>query len=341
MAIAYDAGSSSAPASGSSSATFSHVVASGSDRILVVGTLGRSSDSNRVVTGVTYGGNALTFLRADENGLGSGNISRTELWYRVAPTAGTADVVVTFTGAVTSVVAAAAMSFTGVDQASPIDAQGTHAENGVTSVTTDITTVADNAWALDFIFQSGGADLTAGAGQTERVEATAVSRTIGMSTEGPQTPAGAVTMSWSWTLSAGAIYSLASLKPATGGDTTAPILTSPTGSATGTTTATVGATTDEGNGTMYAVVTTTATTPSAAQVEAGQNHTGAAAAWSGSVAVSSTGAKTLNATGLASSTAYYAHVEHKDAASNQSNVVTSSSFTTVGQSRRAMMLGIG
>jgi hypothetical protein len=46
------------------------------------------------------------------------------------------------------------------------------------------------------------------------------------------------------------------------------------------------------------------------------------------VAVSSTGAKTLNATGLTASTTYYGHVVHTDAATNDSNRVSSSSFTT-------------
>lgn len=113
-----------------------------------------------------------------------------------------------------------------------------------------------------------------------------------------------------------------------GGDTTAPVLTSPTATATGATTATVGATTDEGNGTLYAVVTAGATTPSAAQVIAGQDSAGAAAAATGSVAVSSTGAKTIGITGLTASTSYYAHLCHRDAASNSSNVVTSAQFTT-------------
>lgn len=112
------------------------------------------------------------------------------------------------------------------------------------------------------------------------------------------------------------------------GDTTAPTLTSPTGTQTGPTTATVGATTDEGNGTLYAVVTASATAPSVAQIKAGQNESGAAAVWSGSVAVSSTGAKTLNATGLTASTSYYAHLVHADSAGNNSNVVSSAQFTT-------------
>lgn len=122
------------------------------------------------------------------------------------------------------------------------------------------------------------------------------------------------------------------------GDSTPPVLTSPVGTQTGSTTATVGATTDEGNGTLYAVVTTSATAPSAAQIEAGEDHTGAAAAWDGSVAVASPGAKTLNATGLAASTSYYAHLLHVDAAANDSNIVSSAQFTTAAAGGSAALL---
>jgi hypothetical protein len=113
-----------------------------------------------------------------------------------------------------------------------------------------------------------------------------------------------------------------------GGDTTAPVLSSPVGTATGATTATVGATTDEGNGTLYVVVTTSATQPSIAQIKAGNDHTGSAAVFDDSQTVTSTGAKTFSATGLTASTTYYAHLVHTDAASNDSNRVSSSSFTT-------------
>lgn len=116
------------------------------------------------------------------------------------------------------------------------------------------------------------------------------------------------------------------------GDSTAPVLSSPTGSATSSSTATVEATTDEGNGTMYAVVTTSSTQPSVAQIKAGQDHTGAAAVWSGSQAVSTTGAKTFSATGLSVATVHYAHLVHTDAAANDSNRVSSAEFTTYQRS---------
>lgn len=111
-------------------------------------------------------------------------------------------------------------------------------------------------------------------------------------------------------------------------DTTAPTLSGASGTKTGATSATGSVTTDEGNGTLYAVSTTSATAPSAAQVKAGQTHTGATAPWAGSQAVSSTGSKSVTVTGLSASTTYYLHYMHEDAAANQSTVATSSGFTT-------------
>jgi hypothetical protein len=110
-------------------------------------------------------------------------------------------------------------------------------------------------------------------------------------------------------------------------DTTAPVLSSPVGTQTGSTTATVGATTDE-VGTLYAVITTTNTQPTIAQIKAGQNASGAAAAYAANQNVTVVGAKTFAATGLTPSTAYYSHLIETDAAGNDSNIVTSSSFTT-------------
>lgn len=112
------------------------------------------------------------------------------------------------------------------------------------------------------------------------------------------------------------------------GDIVAPSLTSPSATKTGSTTATGAVTTDKANGTLYWVLTTSATPPSAAQVKAGQNDTGAAAAKSGSQAVSATGVQNLSYTALTAATTYYAYYMHEDASSNQSNVAAAASFTT-------------
>lgn len=111
-------------------------------------------------------------------------------------------------------------------------------------------------------------------------------------------------------------------------DTTAPTLTSVGAVVESNALAVISATTDEANGTMYLVVTTSSTPPSAAQVRAGQDHTGAAAVFAGNQAIGSTGVKTFNATGLTQLTGYYGYVHHRDAANNDSDVETTGLFTT-------------
>lgn len=111
------------------------------------------------------------------------------------------------------------------------------------------------------------------------------------------------------------------------GDTTAPVLSAASGTVTGTTTATLAVTTDEGNGTLYGVATTSATAPSAAQVRAGQDNSGVAAAFAANQTVSATGSQSIAATGLTASTTYTVHFTQRDAAGNDSAVVSSATFT--------------
>ena len=111
-------------------------------------------------------------------------------------------------------------------------------------------------------------------------------------------------------------------------DVTAPTLSGASDDAASATTASLGVSTNEANGTLYWVVSSSATPPSAAQVKAGQMHTGAAAAASGSQAVSATGVQVATATGLVAATTYYGHLMHEDAAANQSSVASGDGFTT-------------
>jgi hypothetical protein len=97
----------------------------------------------------------------------------------------------------------------------------------------------------------------------------------------------------------------------------------------GTTDAALTVDTNEGNGTLYWVISTSSSAPSKAQVKAGQMHTGAAAADSGSQAVSGTGTQTISGeSGLTASTTYYAHFMHEDSSANQSDVASGNGFTT-------------
>jgi hypothetical protein len=99
-----------------------------------------------------------------------------------------------------------------------------------------------------------------------------------------------------------------SLEPGSGG--TDPTLSDPVFTATGSTTGTAEVDTDVAAGTLYCVITTSATTPSDAQIMDGEDHTGAAAAWDGSDATPTVGTNTFSPTGLSPSTTYYAHFHH-------------------------------
>jgi hypothetical protein len=96
------------------------------------------------------------------------------------------------------------------------------------------------------------------------------------------------------------------------------------------TTATLTVTTDEGNGTLYAVAVASAdSAPSATQIRAGQNAAGSAAPYAGNQAVVATGVKTFSATGLTAATAYKAYYAQQDAVGNNSAAsAASSTFTT-------------
>ena len=108
----------------------------------------------------------------------------------------------------------------------------------------------------------------------------------------------------------------------------APILTNPTDTATGQTTATLTVTTDTTNGTLYSICTNTAGQPSAAQVKAGKNILGNNAAFANSVAVTSTGVKTILPDNLTASIFYTAYFAHENSNGQISLVSAGDGFTT-------------
>jgi len=104
--------------------------------------------------------------------------------------------------------------------------------------------------------------------------------------------------------------------PASAADTTAPTLTSPTGTATGSTTADGTVVTNEANGALKYLFSVNATESDAA-ILAGSSQP-----------VTATGTQSVSTTGLTAATTYYVFYIHTDAAGNQSTQVRSASFTT-------------
>ena len=183
--------------------------------------------------------------------------------------------------------------------------------------------VGSSAWALTSAGGSGlttinsstgvpGGTLTATPGTYTVTVTKTDSSTAGTNPTGGGAPPQTIVRSITITVSAGA-------------DTTPPTLSSAS-AAGGVATCSGSVSTNEGNGTLYTVFCASATPPTALQVEAGQDNTGAAALRAVSQAVSLSGAQTVPAGAISAGTRY-AYFMHKDAAGNRSSVVASASIT--------------
>lgn len=146
----------------------------------------------------------------------------------------------------------------------------------------------------------------------------------GLTVAGTYTTAGSYSYTLKVTDNLGTTANLSvTMTVSTPADTTPPVLSASSASQTGPTTATIGVTTNEAGGTLYFFVSTSSSPPSAANLKSGSGSV-----TSGSLAISSTGAKTRNLTQLSASTQYYAHWLHRDAAGNDSTILSGPGFTT-------------
>ncbi|MGH7408186.1 MAG: DUF2341 domain-containing protein [Candidatus Methylomirabilales bacterium] len=203
-----------------SSLTISHTT-SGTNRLMLVGVSITDDGAGGApsVSSITYNGVGLSSVGSRAT---SDSSARIEIWRLVAPATGANNVVVTLSSD-PHAMTVGVMTFTGVDQSTPL---GTFA-----SATSDITSsvsvaVASAAGELVFdtmvLESSSNRDLIPGAGQTERwdlFQAGLAGETS--SNGGGSTAAGAasVTMSWSFPVDKSAIGGV-SIKPA-GATTTA------------------------------------------------------------------------------------------------------------------------
>lgn len=169
--------------------TYSHTV-SGTDRLLIV-TAGIRDTTLDEITGITYAGAAMT--KADGRNRSGGLVDvRSELWYLVAPATGTNNVVITGSAGFTRI-STSAMSYTGVDQTSPIEAQG-WAEGLSSPASASATSLTAGAWAVNSVVSRDTTASTPGTGETERADTSAgTSHRHIAGHKGPVSP-GSVTM---------------------------------------------------------------------------------------------------------------------------------------------------
>lgn len=187
MAIALDTSTRSSITTGTS-ITWAHTV-TGSDTMGFAGAAegGTSSD---LLTGITWNGSAMTAA-------GTGKVqvpadAWVYLYYVVAPTTG--NIVASFSGTVTDAYGYGA-SYTGAKQTGQPDGSTTNTGSTINSLTTSVTTTADNSWGV-LIGGSSNYTLGADTGYTERQASGAtggIGSTFGDS-NGPKTPAGSLSL---------------------------------------------------------------------------------------------------------------------------------------------------
>jgi len=177
---------------GATSLTWSDTVAAGTDRAMFVELA--IDGLGALVTGVTYGGVALTQV-----GRATGNHA-SEIWRLVNPTVGTANIVASFGG--TTAAAGGTVTFNGVDQSNPT---GTFVGNAGTSATMSVTAAsAAGDTVIDVEHWTGSAPgYTLGNGQTYQW-AFSNSTLLGAST----TAAGAPSVTMSSTVSTSAEWDM-------------------------------------------------------------------------------------------------------------------------------------
>ena len=213
MAIAEDA-TSSATASSSSSLTFSHTC-TGSERLLLVAV------SHVVIfddvpgtQSVTYNGVSMTSIASTNISTGFGRVL-TQLFRLVAPATGAHDIVVTFSKTA-YLGPTCAISYTGVDQTTPVDTGST--DNDATGGTSIVISSASGDLVLD-CYGLGVSNVSEAVGADQTVE---VSTDTGMGLYISSEPGGAsITMSWSNTDNGPANQVAVNINAASGGGGTA------------------------------------------------------------------------------------------------------------------------
>lgn len=177
-----------------------------SDRILIVAI---SKQNNAAISSVEYDGEALTNIRSDD--IDGNTAAHTSLWYLVDPHTGTHDVVIQ-AGVLDAPVVVGVISFTGVDQTNPIDAQNGSTGTSTTPATS-VTTVTNEAWVVDVVSTNGGTT-SVGPGQVERWNDIQGGTTRGSGSTEFTSLAGTFQMSWTKSTSSDWAISAAALRPA-------------------------------------------------------------------------------------------------------------------------------
>lgn len=200
MAIAYDS-SANAGNTSTASLVYSHTC-TGSDLVLVV--FVKVFNTSDLVTGVTYNGVSMTKILSGQDA-----DNRWSYTYTLAgPATGTNNVTVSLSSA--TFVGSTSQSYTGCSQTGIPDASAS-LNTSSTTVTTTLTTIADNCWLVGSY--NGGRVYTAGSGTTVRQSNTSADFLNSFDSNGAKTPAGSYSLAGTQSSAANSRNYIISLAP--------------------------------------------------------------------------------------------------------------------------------
>jgi hypothetical protein len=206
------------------SASWSHTVGAGTDRILIVG-LATEDTSSAVLTvkAITCNGVAMTAASNASATAGTSTLDKTQLFYLLNPASGANSIAVTFGGAVNGI-SAGSVSLSGVAQSGPA-ASGINTAASATTISANVAVATAGTWLVD-VANSGAsnATLTPGASQIKRWSISQSNSGGAGSTAAPAV--GTSTVSWTASSSSQLALSVVALAPSGSTSVTAPTITS-------------------------------------------------------------------------------------------------------------------
>ncbi|BCU77641.1 SdrD B-like domain-containing protein [Luteolibacter sp. LG18] len=195
-----------------SSLTVAHTTGTGTNRLMMVAVNYEDDDvAGMSITGVTYGGVALTRLATQL----SGQEASTQVWYLVNPASGTANVVVNATGVqAADTMHVGVTTFTGVSQSAPFGTAVTATGTGTTASVTAVSATGELVYATLALDDARAATTTSG--QTELFNTTVGTANSDGIRSAATTKAGALATVSSWTTGSDAWACISvPIKPAT------------------------------------------------------------------------------------------------------------------------------
>lgn len=188
MAIAYSAKTrgDNGPGYSSTTCTYAHTC-TGANVVLVVGVNGDTSDN---ITGITYNGNAMTYITKIQQASG---LRWQYIYYILIGTGDETAHNVVVTSSANIGITSEAVSYTGAKQSAQPDASGTYTATNAASISTSLTTVADNCWVMMQVAASNGL-LANGTYQFLRYISSANTGSGFFDSNGALTPAGSKTV---------------------------------------------------------------------------------------------------------------------------------------------------